>query len=117
MKLLSLPGKAMQKLTTKEPDDDMIEVAIAAVEAVFDWKAFLGYPDKEEQDVEIPDLDSDTEAVEVPSQDSTLVWQCRGDGRLTLRELLAEGEHVLQTAGIEDWKMDAWYLAGRNISK
>ena len=29
---------------------------------------------------------------------------------MTLRELLAEGEHVLQTAEIEDWKMDAWYL-------
>ena len=72
MKVLSLPGKAMQKLTTREPDDDMIEVAIAAVEAVFDWKVFLGYPDKEEQDVEIPDLDSDTENVEVPSLDSTL---------------------------------------------
>ncbi len=72
MKVLSLPGKAMQKLTTREPDDDMIEVAIAAVEAVFDWKVFLGYPDEEEQDVEIPDLDSDTENVEVPSQDSTL---------------------------------------------
>mgnify|MGYP005767895275 CR=1 FL=1 len=73
MKVLSLPGKAMQKLTTREPDDDMIEVAIAAVEAVFDWKVFLGYPDEEEQDVEIPDLDSDTENVEVPSLDSTLV--------------------------------------------
>ena len=69
---LSLPGKAMQKLTTREPDDDMIEVAIAAVEAVFDWKAFLGYPAEEEQNVEIPDLDSDTENVEVPSLDSTL---------------------------------------------
>lgn len=72
MKVLSLPGKAMQKLTTREPDDDMIEVAIAAVEAVFDWKAFLGYPAEEEQNVEIPDLDSDTENVEVPSLDSTL---------------------------------------------
>lgn len=72
MKALSLPGKAMQKLTTREPDDDMIEVAIAAVEAVFDWKAFLGYPVEEEQNVEIPDLDSDTENVEVPSLDSTL---------------------------------------------
>ena len=69
---LSLPGKAMQKLTTKEPDDDMIEVAIAAVEAVFDWKAFLGYPAEEVQDVEIPNLASDTEEVEVPSLDSTL---------------------------------------------
>ena len=72
MKVLSLPGKAMQKLTTREPDDDMIEVAIAAVEAVFDWKAFLGYPVEEEQNVEIPDLDSDTEDVEVPGLDSTL---------------------------------------------
>lgn len=39
--LLSKPGMWMQKLTTKEPDDDMIEVAIASVEAVFDWKAYL----------------------------------------------------------------------------
>ncbi len=36
--ILSAPGLWMQKLTTKEPDDDMIEVAIASVEAVFDWK-------------------------------------------------------------------------------
>ena len=36
--LLSKPGLLMQKLTTKEPDEDMIEVAIASVEAVFDWK-------------------------------------------------------------------------------
>ena len=34
---LSRPGLWLQKLTTREPDDDMIEVAIAAVEAVFDW--------------------------------------------------------------------------------
>ena len=36
--ILSVPGLWMQKLTTKEPDDDMIEVGIASVEAVFDWK-------------------------------------------------------------------------------
>ena len=45
---LSLPGKGMQKLTTKEPDDQMIEVAIAAVEAVFDWKSFLGHTQEKE---------------------------------------------------------------------
>ena len=38
--LLSKPGMWMQNLTTKEPERDMIEVAIAAVEAVFDWKAY-----------------------------------------------------------------------------
>lgn len=37
---LSRPGLAIQKLTTKEPDDSMIEVAIQAVEAVFDWRAY-----------------------------------------------------------------------------
>ena len=38
--LLSKPGLAIQKLTTKEPDDSMIEVGIKAVEAVFDWRAY-----------------------------------------------------------------------------
>lgn len=38
---LSKPGLWMQKLTTGEPDDTMIEVGIKAVEAVFDWKAFV----------------------------------------------------------------------------
>ena len=37
---LSRPGMWMQNLTTKEPTRDMIEVAIAAVEAVFDWKTY-----------------------------------------------------------------------------
>ncbi len=36
--LLSVPGLLMQRITTKEPDDEMIEVGIASVEAVFDWK-------------------------------------------------------------------------------
>lgn len=45
--LLSKPGMWMQGLTTTEPDDSMIEVAIAAVEQVFDWKAYLreNFPD------------------------------------------------------------------------
>lgn len=38
--LFSKPGLAIQKLTTKEPDDGMIEVAIQAVEAVFDWRSY-----------------------------------------------------------------------------
>ena len=38
--LFSKPGLWMQRITTKEPDDDMIEVGIASVEAVFDWKAW-----------------------------------------------------------------------------
>lgn len=38
--LISKPGLCIQRLTTKEPDDSMIEVAIQAVEAVFDWRAY-----------------------------------------------------------------------------
>jgi uncharacterized protein YqhQ len=39
--LISKPGLLLQKLTTREPDDDMIEVGIASVEAVFDWKSYV----------------------------------------------------------------------------
>ena len=39
--LISGPGLWMQKITTREPDDDMIRVGIASVEAVFDWRAYL----------------------------------------------------------------------------
>ena len=35
---ISAPGLLMQRITTLEPDDDMIEVGIASVEAIFDWK-------------------------------------------------------------------------------
>ena len=38
---LSRPGMWLQHLTTKEPDDAMIEVGIASVEAVFDWRSYI----------------------------------------------------------------------------
>ena len=38
---LSKPGMLLQRLTTREPDDDQIEVGIASVEAVFNWKKYL----------------------------------------------------------------------------
>lgn len=49
MDLVSRPGMWMQGLTTSEPDDSMIEVAIAATEAVFDWKTYLkeNFPETE----------------------------------------------------------------------
>lgn len=48
MDIISRPGMWMQGMTTKEPDDSMIEVAIAAVEQVFDWKSYLeeNFPEK-----------------------------------------------------------------------
>ena len=41
IQILSKPGLWMQRLTVREPDDEMIEVGIASVEAVFDWKSFV----------------------------------------------------------------------------
>ena len=41
MEILSKPGLWLQGLTTREPEDDMIEVAIQSVEAVFDWRGYL----------------------------------------------------------------------------
>ncbi|MBR3825572.1 MAG: DUF1385 domain-containing protein [Lachnospiraceae bacterium] len=50
VRILSAPGMLIQRMTTKEPDDKMIEVAIASVEAVFDWKQYL--KDNFDKDVE-----------------------------------------------------------------
>lgn len=41
VRIISAPGMWIQRMTTKEPDESMAEVAIAAVEAVFDWKQYL----------------------------------------------------------------------------
>ena len=51
--ILSVPGFLFQMITTKEPDEDMVEVAIASVDAVFDWREYLtntfGYTWDEEE--------------------------------------------------------------------
>ena len=63
IRIISAPGMLLQRLTTKEPDKSMVEVAIKSVEAVFDWKAYLqdtfGYEiddswlvDEDEEDTE-----------------------------------------------------------------
>ena len=41
IKIISAPSMLLQHLTTKEPDESMVEVAMKSVEAVFDWKAYL----------------------------------------------------------------------------
>ena len=48
IQILSKPGLWMQRLTVREPDDEMIEVGIASVEAVFDWRSFVQEVRKEE---------------------------------------------------------------------
>ena len=58
VRIISAPGMWLQTLTTKEPTQDMVEVAIKSVEAVFDWREYLkeefGYGEEavEEEDEE-----------------------------------------------------------------
>lgn len=49
VQIFSKPGLALQRLTTKEPDHSMIEVAIASVEGIFDWREYLENLHKGEQ--------------------------------------------------------------------
>jgi len=57
--ILSRPGLWIQGLTTKEPDRDMAEVAIAAVEAVFDWRDYL-----RKQGIEVSEPETEAEAAD-----------------------------------------------------
>ena len=55
IRIISAPGLLLQMLTTKEPDDEMIEVGMKSVEAVFDWREFLedsfGYKFEDEEEI------------------------------------------------------------------
>ena len=66
-KIISRPGMWLQRLTTREPDERMCEVAITAVEAVFDWRTFLreNYPD-----AEIPEPEPEVQPEEQPEEQS-----------------------------------------------
>lgn len=67
---ISKPGLWMQALTTKEPDDDMIEVAIQSVDAVFDWKGFLAEgEEKADKPKEVSKAKKNTEAVKTKEAD------------------------------------------------
>ena len=60
LNILSKPGLMMQALTTKEPDDSMIEVAIKSVEAVFDWQGFLAKDSDTSNEDEVFELEEIT---------------------------------------------------------
>ena len=77
VRILSAPGMWLQKLTTKEPDREMAEVAIASVEAVFDWKAYL----KETFGYEV----DDSWLVDEPSEDGE-DENANGDGYAQMEE-------------------------------
>ena len=60
--VLSKPGLWVQKLTTREPTPDMVEVAICSVEAVFDWRGYLrenGYEVSDPEPEAVPEGESE----------------------------------------------------------
>ncbi len=105
IRILSIPGMWLQALTTKEPDDDMIEVAIAAVEAVFDWRAYQGRSEenpleaevfveeeaketeeqtqeetaKKEEEAEAPALEKEPEQTKEPAEDNESAEEAASD--------------------------------------
>lgn len=68
VKVLSAPGLWVQRLTTREPDEEMIEVAIASVEGVLDWRAYQkemrGEADSEDEEAVHGDSDYEDDAYE-----------------------------------------------------
>lgn len=84
VRILSVPGMWLQALTTKEPDDDMIEVAIAAVEAVFDWRAYQGRDSEENINIVTEDSLTEEESGTEESETQELTWEEDSeDGELT----------------------------------
>ncbi len=63
IRIISAPGMLLQRLTTKEPDESMVEVAMKSVEAVFDWKVYLnetfGYEVDDSWMVDDPSLEEE----------------------------------------------------------
>lgn len=96
VKIISIPGLMLQRLTTKEPDDEMIEVAIAAVEAVFDWKEYLkenfNKEVKEVEEAPVADEDETDEAAEteVESVETEENTSGVGEGATVTDEEVAE---------------------------
>lgn len=70
MKVLSAPGLWVQRLTTREPDEDMVEVAIASVEAVLDWRAYQKEMRGEADSADMEAVDEDSDYEDSDYQDS-----------------------------------------------
>ena len=93
---LSAPGLALQRLTTKEPDDDMIEVAIKSVEAVFDWRAFLGENFDYEEYRKAP-AEEEVKAVEETVEDAVAL----GDAEVAAEETVEDKADVAAAIEVE----------------
>jgi uncharacterized protein YqhQ len=84
--VLSKPGMWLQRLTTREPDEEMVEVAIKAVEEVFDWKAFL-----KEYYAHSPNPEADMLASEAKlAMDGELIHKAKNTRKIDARKVAHE---------------------------
>jgi len=84
--VLSKPGMWLQRLTTREPDEEMVEVAIKAVEEVFDWKAFL-----KEYYAHSPNPEADMLASEAKlAMDGELIHKTKNTRKIDARKVAYE---------------------------
>ncbi len=110
VRFLSTPGMWLQALTTREPDRKMMEVGIAAVEAVFDWRAYqagMGVVYKEEDD----GLDSyleDVELEEVKIEDLEETKEQEEAARESQEPVIIETASQETEDDSEDWKNPVW---------
>lgn len=104
IRILSLPGMWLQSLTTKEPDDDMIEVAIAAVEAVFDWRVYQGRAEEEPIEALAESLEEEAApAAEQPETEAEEQPEAAPDrtAEETVEEIELEEIMSVEAAGLE----------------
>ena len=106
IRILSLPGMWLQSLTTKEPDDDMIEVAIAAVEAVFDWRAYQGRTEEEPKEAFTEELEEEAaqseEKLETDQPEEAIQEEPKQKEEQTLENELEQNEDPHEYQDIED---------------
>ncbi len=103
--IISAPGLWIQHLTTKEPDKYMVQVAIASVEAVFDWKAYL----KENYDYEVTDdmlaEDDDEDHIKIHYKDeSEEIIALKNPDNIILEEDDWEDGPELEEPDEDDWE-------------
>lgn len=94
--ILSKPGLWLQGLTTAEPDDSMIEVAIASVDAVFDWKTFVDEVQQEEQECTAHTAATQENPDKEQSQPTEDLQQEEGIEVLDLEETDEEEDEILE---------------------
>ncbi|MGN0316731.1 MAG: DUF1385 domain-containing protein [Lachnospira sp.] len=109
-RIISKPGMWFQSLTTKEPDMDMIEVAIAAVNEVFDWQSFLKdyYADAEN-----PQAAMEAAEAELAISNS-LIHLNRADNRSVKADMINDiATENSQDSFADDYVADASVEAGK----